>query len=95
MSNRIVRHSSRYKGPAGDSRPAAEIFDGIEARAQQAEPFRARLIGAMNDIRDNMTLTSLDGRVEAVREIVIDWLAKNHPEFMAAQAGEGGKGEAE
>ena len=31
MSNRIVKHSSRYNGPAGASRPAAEIFAGIEA----------------------------------------------------------------
>ena len=28
MSNRIVKHSN---GPAGASRPAAEIFAGIEA----------------------------------------------------------------
>lgn len=90
MSNRIVRHSSRYNGPMGDSRPPAEIFDGIEARAKQSEPFVARLIAAMDDMRDNMTLTSPDGRVEAVRGIVIDWLFKNHPDFIdkAMQAGE-------
>lgn len=91
MSNRVVKHSGRYKGPAGDSRPAAEIFAGMEARSNQAEPFAARLKTAMDDVRDNMTLTSPDGRVEAVKEIVVDWIFKNHPDFIdrAAQAGEG------
>ena len=90
MSNRIVKHSSRYKGPMGDSRSPAEIFAGIEARAKQAEPFRARLTAAMDDIMQNMTLTSWEGRAETVRELTIGWLFKNHPEFMeqATQAGE-------
>ena len=83
MSNLVVKHSSRYKGPMGDSRPPAEIFAGIEARAKQAEPFRARLIADMDDIMENMTLTSFVGRADTVREIMIAWLFANHPDFMS------------
>lgn len=82
MSNRIVKHSSRYKGPMGDSRPPEEIFAGIEARIKQAEPFQARLLAAMDDIMANMTMTSWEGRAEMVRKITIDWLFANHPDFM-------------
>ncbi len=58
MSNRTVKHSSRYKGPAGDSRPSAEIFAGIEARAQQAIEYKNKLLSAMDDAMENATLMS-------------------------------------
>lgn len=51
MSNRIVKHSSRYRGPAGDSRPEAEIFAGIEARAQQAQLYKDKLLAAMDEVK--------------------------------------------
>jgi hypothetical protein len=65
----------------GDSRPPEEIFAGIDARIKQAEPYRARLLAAMDDIMQNMTLTSWEGRAETVREVVVEWLFKNHPDF--------------
>lgn len=77
--------------PATKGRPPAEIFAGIEARVKQATPFRDRLMAAMDDTMDNMTLTSWEGRAELVRETVIEWLMKNNPDFAerATQAGEG------
>ena len=91
MSNRIVKHSSRYKGPAGDSRPAAEIFAGIEARAQQEQLYRDRLLAAMDEIMEKADLMVWESRAELVRKTAIDWLIKNDPDFaeMAAQAGKG------
>lgn len=85
MSDRIVKHSNRYTGPAGDSRPTAEIFAGIEARTQQAGPFMQRLIFAMDDIMENMTLTSTHGRADMIRDIMIDWLYEHHPDYAGKE----------
>lgn len=81
MSDRIITHSSRYKGPMGDSRPPAQIFAGIEARTKQAEQFKAKLMSVLDDIKQNMTLTSLDGRIQMIRETVIEWLFENCSDF--------------
>ena len=91
MSNRIVKHSSRYKGPAGDSRPAAEIFAGIEARAQQAQLYRDKLLVVMDEIMEKADLMMWESRAALVRETAIDWLIKNDPDFAerAALVGEG------
>lgn len=80
--SRMVKHSSRYKGPMGDSRPPAEIFAGMEAREKQAEVFRQRLLAVMDDIMANMTLSSFEGRAEMIREVMRGWLFASHPEFM-------------
>lgn len=90
MNNRIVKHSSRYKGPAGDSRPEAEIFAGIEARAQQEQLYRDKLLAVMDEIMEKANLMMWESRAELVRETAIDWLIKNDPDFAerAAQAGE-------
>lgn len=81
MSDRIVKHSSRYKGPMGDSRPPAQIFAGIEARTKQAEQYKAKLISVLDDIRQNMTLTTLEERTRMIRATVIEWLYENCPDF--------------
>ena len=81
MSNRIVKHSSRYKGPMGDSRPPAEIFKGIEQRAQQAKTYQTKLLAVMDEIMDNATLMSWEGRADLVRDTAIEWLVINHPDF--------------
>lgn len=81
MSNRTVKHSSRYKGPAGDSRPAAEIFAGAEARSKQMYPYVDRLEFAMRDLLKNATLTSFEGRLDAIRMMTIDFLTQNDLDF--------------
>ena len=81
MSNRIVKHSSRYKGPAGDSRAPAEIFKGIEERAQQAKIYRDKLLALMDEIMDNATLMTWPSRADLVRDTAIEWLVINHPDF--------------
>jgi hypothetical protein len=82
MSDRIITHSSRYKGPMGDSRPPAQIFAEIEARTKQAEQYKAKLISVLDDIKQNMTLTSLEERTRMIRATVIEWLATNCPDFI-------------
>lgn len=82
MSNRIVKHSNRYKGPMGDCRAPAEIFAGIEARNAQAQEYKTRLINVMDDIMNNAMLMSFECRAEMIKETAIDWLFKNHPDFM-------------
>ena len=81
MSNRLVRHSSRYNGPSGDSRPAAEIFAGIEAREVQTQECIDRLNLAMDDVLKNVTLSSFDARVAIVKGTAIEWLMKHDLEF--------------
>lgn len=76
-----VKHSNRYKGPAGDSRPPAEIFAGIEARAQQAAEYKNKLLAAMDDVMDNAKLMSWESRVDLVRDATYDWLVANDPDF--------------
>ena len=95
MSNRIVKHSSRYKGPAGDSRPEAEIFAEIEARAQQAQLYKGKLLAVMDETMEKADLMMWESRAALVRETAIDWLIKNDPDFAerAAQAEEGGQNE--
>lgn len=91
MNNRIVRHSSRYKGPMGDSRPPDEIFSGIEARHRQAQEYVDRLRALMDEIMSDATLMRWESRAWLVRETVIDWLKDNDPDF--AEHGEKERGE--
>lgn len=86
MSDRIVRHSSRYQGPMGDARPPAEIFAGIEARNTQVEEYATRLWALMDEIMRNATLMMWESRAALVRDVVVDWLTKNDPDF-AERAG--------
>lgn len=86
MSNRIVRHSSRYQGPMGDSRPPAEIFAGIEARRKQAEEYAARLRALMDETMRDATLMRWESRAALVRDVAVDWLTENDPDF-AERAG--------
>jgi len=81
MSDRIVKHSSRYKGPMGDSRPPAQIFAGIEARIKQTEQYKKKLVAVLDDIKQNMTLTSLEERTRMIRETVIEWMFENCSDF--------------
>lgn len=73
MSDRIVKHSSCYKGPAGDSRPAAEIFAGIEARAEEQKAAMAGFEDYLDGLLSAMPLTSHTGRVAAIKERFIAW----------------------
>lgn len=84
MSNRIVKHSSRYQGPMGDSRAPAEIFAGIEARAVQQREYTNRLIALMDEIMRDATLMMWESRADLVRGAVIDWLEKNDPRLTEA-----------
>ena len=81
MSDRIVKHSSRYKGPAGDSRAPAEIFKGIEERARQAKAYQTKLFAVMDEIMENATLMKWESRADLVRDTAIEWLVINHPDF--------------
>jgi len=81
MSDRIVKHSSRYKGPMGDSRPPAEIFKGIEDRARQAKEYQTKLLAGMDEIMENATLMTWPSRADLVRDTAIEWLVINHPDF--------------
>lgn len=86
MSDRIVRHSGRYQGPMGDARPSAEIFAGIEARCKQAEEYATRLWALMDEIMRDATLMMWESRAALVREVAVDWLTNNDPDF-AERAG--------
>lgn len=81
MSDRIVKHSSRYQGPAGDSRPEAEIFAGIEARAYQAREYAEKLRATMEEIMSDATLMMWESRADLIRQTVIDWLKENDYRF--------------
>ena len=84
MSNRTVKHSSRYQGPMGDSRAPAEIFAGIEARAVQQREYAERLTALMDEIMRDATLMMWESRADLIRSVVIDWLEKNDPRFGEA-----------
>ena len=77
MSNRIVEHSSRYTGPAGDSRPAKEIFAGMEARSREAEVALSGFHGYLDKIMSDMPLSSHPCRVEAIKDAFISWWMKH------------------
>lgn len=94
MSDRIVKHSSRYKGPAGDSRPASEIFAGIEARKKQAEQFEEMLMAAFDAVWRSATLPSPDDRILIVWYAAVKWREEHDVEF-AEMVQRAGKGEAE
>jgi hypothetical protein len=81
MSDRIVKHSSRYKGPAGDSRPAAEIFAGIAARDQESKHFTEALIAAFDTVWRSATLHSPEARIELIWETTLDWRMMHDIEF--------------
>lgn len=84
MSDRVVRHSSRYQGPGGDARPPAEIFAGIEARHKQATEYAGRLRALLDEIMRDATLMMWESRADLIRSVVIDWLEKNDPRFGEA-----------
>ena len=77
MSNKIVKHSSRYYGPAGDSRAAGEIFDGIEKRAQQSQAALNKLRDCLNDTLGAMTLSSNQGAIESIKNTFIEWWSEH------------------
>jgi hypothetical protein len=81
MNNRIVKHSSRYSGPAGDSRPPAEIFAGIAAREKQATEYADRLRALLDEIMRDATLMMWESRAQLVRNVVVEWLTENDPDF--------------
>lgn len=81
MSNRIIKHSSRYKGPAGDSRPWAEIEADMIAREEQASMVKEKLIEALNEAMWAMTLSSHPDRVLSVWDTVVEWRTMNDLEF--------------
>jgi hypothetical protein len=87
VSNRIIKHSSRYHGPAGDSRPSVEIFAGIEARNQQAQEYREEMISIMDGIMENANLMSPEGRLALIRETAIDWLYEHDPNLPKREEG--------
>lgn len=88
MSDRIVNHSSRYKGPAGDSRPAAEIFAGIEAREVENDAVQKELIAAIENTLSNRKLASFEGRIQLIRNTFVDWLFENDPTLEHRKDGE-------
>ena len=81
MSERLVCHSQRYTGPAGDSRPAKEIFDGMESRSKQADEYAEKLTTAMNDVLENATELSANGRIELVKNVAFEWILKHDIEL--------------
>ena len=81
MSNRIIKHSSRYKGPAGDSRPAAEIFGGIEAREKQTQKFEKILTDAFDSVLRSATLSDPEDRISIVWDAAVQWRVKHDLEF--------------
>lgn len=81
MSNRAVKHSSRYQGPAGDSRPAAEIFSGIEEREKEAEQFQEMLMAAFDTVFRSMTLSSPEDRILMIWYAALEWRMKHDIEF--------------
>ena len=89
MSNRLVKHSSRYKGPAGDSRPASEIFAGIEARAQENAGIHTALTAALDIALKSRQHASFDDRIALIKGVCRDWLFKNDPELRTSLALEG------
>lgn len=77
MGSRIIRPSSRYTGPCGDSRPAAEIFAGIERKATQSLGYQARINDLLDAILEEKSDLSVDGKIEMIRRTVVEWLS-NH-----------------
>lgn len=73
LSNRTVKHSSRYNGPAGDSRPADQIFAGMEKRREQSEQVLNELEMQLDKALADMTLSSPCGAVDAIKERFISW----------------------
>lgn len=75
MSNRIITPSSRYNGPCGDCRPAAEIFAGIERKAEQSIVYRKQITDCLNSILNDKSNLSIDGKIELIRNTVVEWLS--------------------
>lgn len=99
MSERLVCHSQRYSGPAGDSRPAKEIFGGMESRSKQADEFAEKLTTTMNDVLENATEMSATARIELVKSVAFEWILDHDIEMRemvdqcALAAADAGKGE--
>lgn len=93
MSNRTIKHSPRYSGPMGDSRPPAEIFAGIEARQRENESMCEQLVAALDHALQSRKLASHQGRLDTIREIFIGWLADNDLDFRekVASVEQGGR----
>lgn len=87
MSDRVVRHSGRYQGPSGDARPPAEIFAGIEARHKQATEYADRLRALLDEIMRDATLMMWESRAALVRDVTVDWLTENDPDFAERAGG--------
>jgi hypothetical protein len=77
MGNRIVKHSSRYSGPAGDCRSASEIFEGIEKRAQQSQTAFSKLRDCLDNTLEEMILSSYEGVVESIKNTFIEWWSEH------------------
>jgi len=87
MSNKRLKPSSRYKGPAGDSRAPAEIFVGMEARAVENDAIQKELHTALDNALNSRKLASVDGRLELIRRTVVDWLFENDPTINYGEKG--------
>lgn|GEM_PF-6444949 len=76
MSNRTIKHSSRYTGPSGDSRPAREIFDGIEARAIAGRAMEGALLEALDNAFCSGVFanTRPSDRVDAIKSVFMGWI---------------------
>ncbi len=81
MSNKAVRHSSRYKGPSGDSRPPAEIFAKMERRGAEAIAAQDGLNAYLDGMLASRELISGDGMIELIWETVVCWRANHEVDF--------------
>ena len=75
--------SSRYSGPADSSRPAKDIFDGIEARSRENEIISSALRSALDIALMSREYASFEDRVALIKRICINWLYENDPELEA------------
>lgn len=80
--------SARYKGPRGDSRPETEIFADMELRAKHNQAICDSLEKALTDALRAAPIHSLEGRLDMIRECVVDWLVDNDPRVDVGRSGE-------
>lgn len=78
---RLVRHSTRYKGPMGDSRPPSEIFAKMEARAKEGAVIRERLIAALDIALNSRQLATYESRLDMINDTYVKWRASKSPSF--------------
>lgn len=63
------------KEGSDDCRPAAEIFAGIERKAEQSLAYHKQITDCLNSILDEKSDISIEEKIELIRTTVVEWLS--------------------